>query len=104
VVAAICEQNMQVAAGSVGQPPDVRSAQQLPLSVAVVAFGDIVLRTGPHGDQLALCSVARIELGASRYALRSLLGWCVPAGVSPTRRAAALRMSDKDKRVTATAM
>ncbi|HEX6363652.1 MAG TPA: efflux RND transporter permease subunit, partial [Albitalea sp.] len=78
VVAAIREQNMQVAAGSVGQPPDVRSALQLPLSVtgrltSVEAFGDIVLRTGPNGEQLKLKSVARIEIGASQYALRSLL-------------------------------
>jgi gold/copper resistance efflux pump len=78
VVAAIREQNMQVAAGSVGQPPDVRSAQQLPLSVAgrltsVEAFGDIILRTGSNGEQLKLKSIARIEIGASQYALRSLL-------------------------------
>ena len=50
VVAAIREQNMQVAAGSVGQP-DARARQQLPLSVtgrltSLEAFGDIVVRTG----------------------------------------------------------
>jgi gold/copper resistance efflux pump len=78
VIAAIRAQNMQVAAGSVGAPPDVRSAQQLPLQVSgrlgsVEAFGDIVLRTGPGGEQLPLKRVARIEIGASQYALRSLL-------------------------------
>ncbi len=78
VVSAIREQNMQVAAGSVGQPPDVRTAQQLPLSVtgrlsSPEAFGDIVVRTGAQGEQLKLKSVARIELGASQYAMRSLL-------------------------------
>lgn len=78
VIAAIRGQNMQVAAGSVGAPPDLRAAQQLPLQVSgrlasVEAFGDIVLRTGPGGEQLPLKRVARIELGASQYALRSLL-------------------------------
>jgi gold/copper resistance efflux pump len=77
VIAAIREQNMQVAAGSVGQP-DAASRQQLPLSVTgrlatPEAFGDIVLRTGAGGEQLKLASVARIELGASQYSLRSLL-------------------------------
>jgi gold/copper resistance efflux pump len=78
VVDAIRAQNLQVAAGSVGQQPDARSAHQLPLSVAgrlstPEAFGDIVLRSGPAGEQLRLKDVARIELGASSYALRSLL-------------------------------
>jgi gold/copper resistance efflux pump len=78
VVAAIREQNMQVAAGSVGQPPDARALQQLPLSVtgrlgSPEAFRDIVVRTGANGEQLKLSSVARIELGASQYSLRSLL-------------------------------
>jgi gold/copper resistance efflux pump len=77
VVAAIREQNMQVAAGSVGQP-DAHSRQQLPLSVtgrlaSPEAFRDIVVRTGANGEQLKLSSVARIELGASQYSLRSLL-------------------------------
>lgn len=77
VVAAIREQNMQVAAGAVGQP-DARSREQLPLSVtgrlaSPEAFGDIVVRTGAEGGQLKLSSVARIELGASQYSLRSLL-------------------------------
>jgi gold/copper resistance efflux pump len=78
VIAAIRAQNLQVAAGSVGQQPDARSAHQLPLTVAgrltsPEAFGDIVLKSGPTGEQLRLKDVARIELGASSYSLRSLL-------------------------------
>jgi gold/copper resistance efflux pump len=78
VVDAIRAQNLQVAAGSVGQQPDARSAHQLPLTVAgrlstPEAFGDIVLKSGPSGEQLRLKDVARIELGASSYSLRSLL-------------------------------
>lgn len=78
VVAAIRAQNLQVAAGSVGESPDARSAFQLPLAVAgrlgsPEAFGEILLRSGVDGEQLRLKDVARIELGASRYSLRSLL-------------------------------
>jgi len=78
VIAAIRAQNLQVAAGSVGQQPDARSAHQLPLSVAgrlgsPEAFGDILLRSGPSGEQLRLKDVARVELGSSSYSLRSLL-------------------------------
>jgi gold/copper resistance efflux pump len=77
VVAAIREQNMQVAAGSVGQP-DARSREQLPLAVtgrltSPEAFANIVVRSTAEGQQLKLGSVARIELGASQYSLRSLL-------------------------------
>ncbi|WP_298828073.1 efflux RND transporter permease subunit [uncultured Piscinibacter sp.] len=78
VVDAIRAQNLQVAAGSVGQQPDARSAHQLPLTVAgrlasPEAFGEIVLRSGASGEQLRLKDVARVELGASSYSLRSLL-------------------------------
>lgn len=78
VVDAIRAQNLQVAAGSVGQQPDARSAHQLPLTVAgrlasPEAFGEIVLKSGASGEQLRLKDVARVELGASSYSLRSLL-------------------------------
>jgi gold/copper resistance efflux pump len=78
VVAAIRQQNLQVAAGSVGQSPDAKSAQQLPLAVSgrlasPEAFEQIIVRSGPSGEQLRLKDVARIELGADRYAMRSLL-------------------------------
>jgi len=78
VTAAIRQQNLQVAAGSVGQSPDAKSAHQLPLAVTgrlttPEAFEQIIVRTGPAGEQLRLKDVARIELGANRYAMRSLL-------------------------------
>ncbi len=78
VIAAIREQNLQVAAGTVGQSPGANSAHQVPLSVqgrldSPEAFGDILLRTGTSGAQLRLRDVARIELGANQYAMRSLL-------------------------------
>jgi gold/copper resistance efflux pump len=89
VTAAIREQNMQVAAGGVGQP-DVGASQQLPLAVtgrlaSPEAFKDIVVRTGPSGEQLKLSSVARIELGANRYSLRSLLDNQPAVGIQITQ-------------------
>lgn len=78
VVRAIREQNVQVAAGSLGQPPDASSAFQLTVHTVgrledEQQFGDIVIATGPQGQLTHLRDVARIELGANAYALRSLL-------------------------------
>jgi hydrophobe/amphiphile efflux-1 (HAE1) family protein/NodT family efflux transporter outer membrane factor (OMF) lipoprotein len=79
VVAAIREQNVQVAAGAVGQQPVKRS---LALELQINAkgrlidedeFGQIIVKTGENGEKTLLKDVARIELGASSYALRSLL-------------------------------
>ncbi len=79
VVAAIREQNVQVAAGAVGQQPSSRPVDTELLINAKgrlateEEFGAIVVKTGPHGERVQLRDIARIELGASDYALRSLL-------------------------------
>ncbi|MFZ4762433.1 MAG: efflux RND transporter permease subunit [Alphaproteobacteria bacterium] len=79
VVAALREQNVQVAAGVVGGPPYDKNVN-LQLSVNAQGrlttseqFGDIVLKAGDKGAITQLKDVARIELGSSEYALRSLL-------------------------------
>ena len=79
VVAAIREQNIQVAAGSVGQQPNPNATDtELLINtkgrlVTEEEFGEIVLKIGSRGERTLLRDVARIELGASEYALRSLL-------------------------------
>ena len=78
VVAAIQEQNAQVAAGSVGQQPDASAALQVTVNTLgrlsnEEQFGDIVVKTGADGQVTRLRDIARIELGADSYALRSLL-------------------------------
>ena len=79
VVRAIREQNKQVAAGVVGAPPTARDSDfQLSVNaqgrlVSEAEFGDIILASSPGGGLLRLRDVARIELGAGEYALRSLL-------------------------------
>ncbi|HWB61186.1 MAG TPA: efflux RND transporter permease subunit, partial [Chthoniobacteraceae bacterium] len=79
VVAAIREQNVQVAAGGVGQRPDDKPVA---LDVQINAkgrlvdeeeFGNIVVKTGDNGQKTLLKDIARIELGADSYSLRSLL-------------------------------
>ncbi|MGE8247194.1 MAG: efflux RND transporter permease subunit [Stenotrophomonas maltophilia] len=78
VIAAVREQNVQVAAGSVGQSPDSTAAFQVTVNTLgrltdEEQFGDIIIRTGDDGQVTRLRDVARIEMGAVAYALRSLL-------------------------------
>ena len=79
VVREIRAQNVQAAAGVVGASPGLPGLD-LQLSVNAQGrlqteeqFGDIVVRTGANGDVTRLRDIARLELGASEYALRSLL-------------------------------
>ncbi|MBU1332634.1 MAG: efflux RND transporter permease subunit [Gammaproteobacteria bacterium] len=79
VVAAIREQNRQVAAGSLGAPPsDAGNSFQLSINtqgrlVSEEEFENIVIHVGDNGEITRLRDIARIELGSSQYALRSLL-------------------------------
>jgi multidrug efflux pump len=79
VVDAIREQNVQVAAGVVGAPPmPVPVDYQLSVNargrlIDEKEFGDIILKTGADGQITQLRDVARIQLDAGDYALRSLL-------------------------------
>ena len=79
IVAAIREQNVQVAGGVIGQQP-VSSPVNFEMQVNVKGrliseeeFGNIIVKTGPNGEKTLLKDVARIELGAGSYALQSLL-------------------------------
>jgi multidrug efflux pump len=70
VVAALREQNVQVAAGQIGQQPMPKGQKfQYVLSTKgrlrqPEEFGDIVLKSGQQGQIVVLRDVARIELGA----------------------------------------
>src|SRR5262249_7198562 len=79
VVRAIREENQQVAAGVIGAPP---AGSQVDFQLSVNArgrlaseeeFGEIIVATGANGAITRLRDVARVELGAGEYALRSLL-------------------------------
>jgi hydrophobe/amphiphile efflux-1 (HAE1) family protein len=100
VVKAIREQNVQVAAGVVGGPPnDTPVPYQLSVNtrgrlVNEEEFGDIVIKAGAQGEVTHLRDVARLELGAQDYALRSLLdnktAVAIPIFQSPGSNAIAL--------------
>jgi multidrug efflux pump len=79
IVRAVREQNMQVSAGQLGASPmpdnndfliSINAQGRL---VTEEEFGQVVLKTGADGQVTRLHDVARMELGASEYALRSLL-------------------------------
>jgi len=79
VVTAIRGQNVQAAAGVVGASPGLAGID-LQLSVnaqgrlqSVEEFGDIIVKSGANGAVTRLRDLGRLELGASEYALRSLL-------------------------------
>ena len=73
VIAAIEQQNTQVAAGRIGQPP-VAGKQVFQFTLSTVGrltnsdqFGDMVLKSDVDGRVVRLRDVARIELGAQAY-------------------------------------
>jgi multidrug efflux pump len=79
VVRAIREQNLQAAAGVVGASPGLPGVD-LQLSINAQGrlqneeeFGDIIVKTSAGGAVTRLRDVARLELGAADYSLRSLL-------------------------------
>ena len=79
VVGAIREQNIQVSAGAIGASPQPagKSVQYLVNARGRLEtpeeFGEIVLSSSAEGAPVRLKDVARVELGASNYALNSML-------------------------------
>ena len=73
IVAALRAQNVQVAAGSLGQPP-YGNGNAFQLNVETQGrlvdpnqFADVVIRTDGSGRQVRVRDVARVELGAQDY-------------------------------------
>ncbi len=79
VVRAVREQNVQIAAGTIGAepaPPGTDFQYTLTAQGRLTKpedFGLIVLRTGAHGDVIRVRDVARVELGARDYAVKSYM-------------------------------
>ncbi|MEO9589644.1 MAG: multidrug efflux RND transporter permease subunit [Marinobacter sp.] len=102
VVRAMREQNVQVSAGQIGAEP-VPDSDFLTLINArgrletVEEFGDIVLKRGDSGEILRLEDVARLEMGAGDYTLRSQLDGkdAVALGVFQAPGANALEIRDE---------
>jgi HAE1 family hydrophobic/amphiphilic exporter-1 len=78
VMAALREQNVQVAAGQIGGPPaapgtqfqwNIRSKGRLSTPEE---FGDVIIRVGQDGGRVRLRDVARVELGSKNYSAYGL--------------------------------
>jgi multidrug efflux pump len=109
VVNAIREQNIQIAAGTIGQPP---VSAPVPFELQINAkgrlisteeFGQIVIKTGPHGEKILLKDIARLELGASGYSLRALLNnkAAVAIPIFQTPGANAIQLSENVRKTMA---
>src|SRR6188472_581324 len=79
VVRAIREQNVQAAAGVIGASPS-GAGVDVQLNINALGrlqseeeFGDIIVKSDSGGAVTRLRDIARLELGASGYSLRSLL-------------------------------
>lgn len=79
ILDAIREQNVQVAAGSLAQPPAPDGSQfQYTLTApgrlkTPEEFGNIVLKTGKDGEIVRLSDVSRIEIGSRDYASKTYM-------------------------------
>jgi multidrug efflux pump len=102
IVAAIREQNVQVSAGQLGAEPTPVDSDFL-LSINAQGrlqteeeFGRIVVKGGAEGEIVRLADVARIELGAGDYTLRSQLDNqdAVAIGIFQSPGANAIDLSD----------
>jgi HAE1 family hydrophobic/amphiphilic exporter-1 len=87
VIGALREQNVQVAAGSIGSQP-APVDQQFTLSVRAAGrftesnqFEDIVVKAGGDGALVRVKDVGRVELGAEDYSSRLRFGGLEASGV-----------------------
>lgn len=86
VVRAMREQNVQVSAGQLGAEPMPGSSFLTPINArgrleTPEEFGNIVIKTGAGGEIVRLSDVARLELGAGDYTLRSQLDGADAVGI-----------------------
>ncbi|MGO4687912.1 efflux RND transporter permease subunit [Brevundimonas sp. 2YAF1] len=77
IVAALRAQNVQAAAGAIGQPPFATNAAAFQLPVQVQGrlsdpdqFADVVIKTDAQGRVTRVRDVARVDLGAQDYGIR----------------------------------
>jgi multidrug efflux pump len=79
LINAVRQQNVQVAAGTIGQQPTSKEiAFEVNINtkgrlVTEEEFANVIVKVGAGGEKLYLRDVARVELGAGDYSLRSLL-------------------------------
>jgi hydrophobe/amphiphile efflux-1 (HAE1) family protein len=103
IVAALKSHNVQVAAGSIGQPPQNVGSSAYQLNVEALGrlttaqqFGEIVVKTDPQGRQTRVSDVARVELGAADYTTDAFLNQApaVASGILQQPGSNALQTAD----------
>ena len=106
VVSALSEQNVEIAAGQVGQQPSV-PGQQYQVSVRVVGrlseptqFDDVILKTNADGTLVRLRDVGHAELGAENYSNDLLFNGQEAVGMGVTQLSTANAL-DVDRRAIA---
>jgi HAE1 family hydrophobic/amphiphilic exporter-1 len=106
VVSALSEQNVEVAAGQVGQQPAI-AGQQYQVSVRAVGrlsepaqFDNIILKTNADGTLVRLKDVGHAELGAESYANDVLFNGQPAIGIAVTQLSTANAL-DVDRRAIA---
>ncbi|RZJ97341.1 MAG: multidrug efflux RND transporter permease subunit, partial [Brevundimonas sp.] len=89
IISALRAQNVQAAAGAIGQPPFATNAAAFQLPVQVQGrltdpqqFADIVIKTDAEGRVTRVRDVARVELGAQDYGIRGFFDGQQGVGVA----------------------
>lgn len=94
-VSALQEQNVDVAAGQVGQPP-IQAGQEFQISVRAIGrlseaaqFENIILKTNSDGTLVRLKDVGRAELGAEDYSSDLMFNGREAVGIGVTQLSSA---------------
>src|SRR5579863_2190774 len=105
-ISALQEQNVEVAAGQVGQPP-IKAGQQFQISVRAIGrlsepsqFENIILKTNADGTLVRLKDVGRAELGAEDYGSDLIYNGHDSVGVAITQLSTANAI-DVDRKILA---
>ncbi|ARR55708.1 multidrug efflux RND transporter permease subunit [Rhizorhabdus wittichii DC-6] len=91
IVAALRAQNVQVAAGAIGKPPEATGAYELNVETqgrlsTPQQFADIVIKSDAEGHLTRLKDVARVELGAEDYGINMYLSGQPSLGIAVFQR------------------
>ena len=102
IVEALRGQNVQVAAGSIGKPPE-DSAPAFELNVETQGrfttpeqFSQIVIKTDAQGRLTRLSDVARVELGAEDYGINMYLSGQPSLGIAAFQRPGSNALASAD--------
>jgi len=104
IVAALQNQNVQAAAGAIGQPPFATNASAFQQPIQVTGrltdpeqFAQIVIKTAANGAVTRVGDVARVELGAQDYGIRGFFDGQRGVGVAVVQQPGANALGTADR-------